>query len=198
MKHKSRTNKGKNNINKLFIGGQSKKVLVMCQRKTGLMSSGVSGSVEDIIVPKINLLISRLFGDDDFSIIYMSNIKHWEGTVDINCNLGSDTPCSKKFITENKNSFDLIILQTCPYIWMDYHILHSLLKPNGMLGATSVPGEMLFRDRNYSYLTIIIQHIPQELFELEISDNFDVSQHILLFRKIERHGGTNKKRSRRI
>jgi hypothetical protein len=65
-----------------------------------------------------------------------------------------------------------------------------------MLGATSVPGEMLFRDRNYSYLTIIIQHIPQELFEFEISDNFDVSQHMLLFRKIERHGGTNKKRSR--
>ena len=79
---------------------------------------------------------------------------------------------------------------------MDYHILHSLLKLNGMLGSTSLPVE-IWSDRNYNYLTSIIQHIPQELFEFEISDNFDVSQHILLFRKIQPHGGSNKKKSKR-
>ena len=199
MTKKSRTNKSKNIINKLLIGGEPKKLLVMCQRRTGTMGMGVYtvDRVEDIIVPKINLLIRNLFDNDNVSIIYLSSIKPSEGTVDVNCELDGVTPCSRRFIIENRNSFDLIILQTCPFIWMDYHILHSLLKPNGMLGATSVPGEILFQDRKYSYLTSIIQHIPQELFELEISDNFYISQNILLFRKIERHGGSNKKKSKR-
>ena len=181
--NKSKTNKGKH-INRILIGGESKKVLVMCQRKTGLMSRLRTDTVEDIVIPKINLLISHLFGNDDISIVYLSHINSQEGTVDINCNLNGITQCSKDFIAKNRNSFDLIILQTCPFSVMNYHILHSLLKPNGILGTTGLPDEMMFREQNFSYLEYLIPFIPNDLFELETSDDFYISQHILLFRKI--------------
>ena len=169
----------------------------MCQRKTGFTNLLRIDKVEDIVIPKINLLISRLLGNDDISIVYISHINKSDGTVDINCDLNGITACSKEFIAENINSFDLIILQTCPFRLMDFHILHNLLKPNGILGTTRLPSEIMFRENKFTYLETIIPFIPNDLFELEVSDDFYISQHIILFRKIERHGGAYKKRSRR-
>ena len=174
-----------------------KKVLVLCQRKTGLAGSVNSYNVADIIVPKINLLINSLFGNDDISIIYMSDINEKEGTVDINCNLNGKTECSRTFILENKNSFDLIILQTCPLSLMKYSILHSLLKPNGMLGVTALPHELMREERIFQSINAVTLNIPKELFEIEVNDDFFLALNIILFRKVNRNGGADKKRSRR-
>jgi hypothetical protein len=197
MKKKSRTTNGKRIINKLLIGGEPKKVLVLCQRKTGLSESVTPYKVEDEIIPKINLLISILLGNDDISIIYMSSIDPSKGTVDINCLLNGETECSRTFISENKNSFDLIILQTCPFFLMKYSILHSLLKPNGMLGVTSLPKKIMGEDQIFQSIKCALTHIPIELFEIEGNDDFFITQNITLYRKIERDGGMNKKKSKR-
>lgn len=197
MKKKSRTNKSNSIIKKLLIGGVPKKVLVMCQRKTGLSDTVNPYKVEDIIVPKINLLIRSLFGNDDISVIYMSDIRENEGTVDINCNLNGINECSKKFISENKNSFDLIILQTCPLYLMKYSILHSLLKPNGMLGVTAMPYELMREERIFDVSNNVSRNIPKKLFEIEANDDFFLALNIILYSKVNRDGGADKKRSRR-
>ncbi len=94
-----------------------KKVLIICQRKTGFEDKLSTDRVEDTIIPKINLVISHLLGNnDDISIVYLSDKKDRDGTVDVNCDLNGITSCSKEFIAKNRNSFDLIILQTCPLL----------------------------------------------------------------------------------
>ena len=191
----------KNNMNKLLIGGEpKKKVLIMCQRKTGFEEDWRTDRVEDTIIPKINLVISRLLGNnDDISIVYLSDIgyEYRKGTVDVNCNLDGITACSKEFIAKNRNSFDLIILQTCPFFLMDYHILHNLLKPNGILGVTVFPNGILFQKYGFNNEQHLIPYVPKDLFELETSDDFYISQNILQFRKIQPLVGSNKKKSKR-
>ena len=118
-------------------GGDTKKVLVLCQRKTG-RSITDDYNVEDVVVPRIAELIQRLFGANT-EIIYMTKLtSQYQGTVDIDCYLDGKTECSKEFISKNANSFDLIILQTCPLI-LNFDILINLLKPTGMIGFTAFP-----------------------------------------------------------
>jgi hypothetical protein len=172
----------------------------MCQRKTGFEEDWRTDRVEDTIIPKINLVISRLLGNnDDISIVYLSDIgyEYRKGTVDVNCNLDGITSCSKEFIAKNRNSFDLIILQTCPFFLMDYHILHNLLKPNGILGVTVFPNGILFQKYGFNNEQHLIPYVPKDLFELETSDDFYISQNILQFRKIQPLVGSNKKKSKR-
>jgi hypothetical protein len=107
----------------------TKQVLVLCQRKTG---NDWLGKVEDKIIPSIKNVVENLIGSD-YDITYMTYIKDTTdlreiGECDINCKLDGITECSKNFISENKKSFDLIILQTCPFIVMDYGIIYNLLK----------------------------------------------------------------------
>lgn len=119
-------------------GGDTKNILVLCQRKTGRDSLN-KYNVEDEVVPKITELIQTLLGHDT-RIIYMTKLdKKNPGTVDIDCYLGDESECSKKFIGEHNNFFDLIILQTCPFIFFNYDIVINLLKPKGMLALTSFP-----------------------------------------------------------
>jgi len=96
--------------------------------------------VEEIIIPYIENVVKKLIGSD-YNITYMTKMTQL-GEIDINCELDGITECSKKFISENKNSFDLIILQTCPFILMKYSIIYDLLKPSGILGITSYPRDI--------------------------------------------------------
>lgn len=190
---KSKNNRHKSKVSKLLSGGEPKRVLVLCQRRTGM--SGKDDSryrVEDVIIPKINKVIHDILGDDTV-ITYMSDIYEHQGTVDINCLLDGRTDCSKQFISENINSFDLIIFQTCPCAWMDYNIIYSLLKNNGMLGITAFPSEII-HDLSPEMLTrSIIEHIPVSLFQRQESSNTD----ILTYIKQELIGGKYRKKSKR-
>lgn len=127
-----------------------KKVLILGQRKTGIYNYLTKENVEDIIIPKITEIVEELVGID-YKIIYISDITGYDksSTVDINCNLDNVNECSKVFISANKNSFDLIILQTCPFIFLNYNILYNLLKYYGKIGLTSFPKQfkILFNDK---------------------------------------------------
>jgi spermidine synthase len=39
----------------------------------------------------------------------------------------------EKFIEEHKNTYDVIILNTCPLPWLDYNLIHQVLKLDGVL-----------------------------------------------------------------
>jgi hypothetical protein len=80
---------------------------------------------------------------------------------------------------------------------MDYHILHNLLKPNGILGVTVFPNGILFQKYGFNNEQHLIPYVPKDLFELETSDDFYISQNILQFRKIQPLVGSNKKKSKR-
>ena len=96
------------------------------------------------------------------------------GEIDINCELDGITECSKKFISENKNSFDLIILQSCPFILMKYSIIYDLLKPSGILGITSYPKNIL---KSWDSIQSVNEHITSKF----ILDN--ILEGIVIYKK---------------
>ena len=82
-----------------------KKVLVLCQRKTGPLHF-TSKRVEEIITPKIETLVKNILGTEDYIIEYLSDKQgHEEGKVDI---LGSlekneSDAYTSDFLLKNKN-----------------------------------------------------------------------------------------------
>ena len=158
----------KNRLNKLYKGGEHKKILVLCQRKTGKSSpeSKEIYNVEDAIIPRINQLVNDLLGEDS-TIIYMS-VPSSPGTVDIDCNLDGITQCSKDFILEHGNSFDLILLQTCPFVHMDFTILYNLLKPSGMIGLIIYPSDW---ESSVARSKLMLFH-REKLVDFVVSKNF--------------------------
>jgi hypothetical protein len=158
----------KNRLNKLYKGGEHKKILVLCQRKTGenITPTKEVYKIEDVIIPRINQLVNDLLGEDT-TIIYMS-VPSAPGTVDIDCHLDSITQCSKDFILQHGNSFDLILLQTCPFLSMDFSILYNLLKPSGMIGLIRYPSDW---EREVTHSKLMLFH-RQKLVNFVVSQNF--------------------------
>jgi hypothetical protein len=180
--------------NKLLKGGDGKKVLVLCQRKTGLTSTG--SLVEKTITPEINKHIYKLMGTNT-TIIYLTKITTENpGTADYDCLLQRDSPCTTNFIAEHGNSFDLIILQTCPFIYIHYDVIHSLLKPDGYLGLMVVPNNWNKEPMNTTK-QLIFDRIQSKNFVLH-TDRPDTD--IILFKKGMQSAGKNynRKKSRRI
>lgn len=176
--------------NKLLKGGAHKKVLVLCQRKTGILSSTGSQSrlVEETITPLINRYINMVMGPDT-TIIYLTSISpSLPGTADYDCYLQPNSPCTIDFISEHGNSFDLIILQTCPYKIFNYEIVHTLLKPDGFLGLTSVPTNWNYEKVTPKLKSEIIQHILSKNFVLHGTDE---GPEIILFKKNIQNAGKN-------
>jgi hypothetical protein len=116
------------------------KVLVLCQRKTGILyTSEGNKNVKEIIVPKITNIIQKILGtDDEYSIEYLSNDVNKED-VDILGELNLKNKFTQDFLTNNKNSYSLIILNTCPFILIDYEIIHKLLRDDGHMVFSIYP-----------------------------------------------------------
>jgi len=124
----------------------SKKVLVLCQRKAGLDSLGAN--VKDTIVPKIMAIAPQILGDSDFSVEYMSDCRGFSDSdcdVDYKMTLGSQE--SAEFIGNNKGTYALIILNTCPFVQMNYGLIHELLEPGGKMLFSIFPKDS-FEGRN--------------------------------------------------
>jgi hypothetical protein len=161
----SRKNNKKNyNLN----GGEPKKILVLCQRKTGKTNPGKEDEylVEERIIPEIARIINSLMGTDNITI-YMTTLGDGNGTADINCYLDGITQCSIDYIEEHNNSFDLILLQTCPFKLIKYDIIYRLLKPNALLGLILFPNNWT----NYNKSSVARYHI-KEVISVILSKNF--------------------------
>jgi hypothetical protein len=111
----------------------SKKVLVLCQRKSG---KHMSYDIERDVVPLIKAMAEKVLGSDQFTMEFLSDKSgHEIGEVDILGTLHSSNEFTRSFIQQSKASgkYDLIILNTCPFQFMDYPVIHKLLKKTGLM-----------------------------------------------------------------
>jgi hypothetical protein len=119
----------------------TKEVLVLCQRKSGKSSSAAyEGDVKDIVVPKINKLVQEHLGSD-VNIEYLTKITTIDGETDYNFNLDSypNNSKAKEFIANHREFYSLIILNTCPFKYIDFKIIYNLLEPEGIMIFTVFP-----------------------------------------------------------
>jgi hypothetical protein len=150
----------------------TKHVLVLCQRKTG---KDISGRVEDTVVPPISDFVNSKLGHDvtieyltDGGVQKDANGKT-DGTADHNHKLikNSGNTTIDKFIREHIGYYSLIILNTCPYINMDYQLIYDLLTPDGMMAFTRYPTPPFGREDNGSIRDVLYsaKDSVAELFE---------------------------------
>ena len=119
----------------------TKEVLVLCQRKSGKVESSrySSNNVEELIVPRINEIVQEQLGSDT-NIKYLTDMKGtMDGSADYNFSLNSYNLEAKEFISTHIGFYSLIILNTCPFIIMDFKIIYDLLKPGGIMSFNTFP-----------------------------------------------------------
>jgi hypothetical protein len=132
----------------------TKHVLVLCQRKTG---TGVSGRVEDTVIRPINDFIKSILSDD-VTIEYLTDKDYQcDGTADyeLKLNQNPENEAAVKFIREHTGYYSLIILNTCPYINMDYQLIYNLLTPDGMMAFTKYPAPPFQRRADGSLVDVL-------------------------------------------
>ena len=119
----------------------TKEVLVLCQRKSGKIESRLysSNDVEELIVPRINEIVQQQLGSDT-NIKYLTDMKgNMEGSADYKFSLDSYNLEAKEFISTHIGFYSLIILNTCPFLYMDFKIIYDLLKPGGIMSFNTFP-----------------------------------------------------------
>jgi hypothetical protein len=120
----------------------TKKVLVLCQRKSG---THYGTNIEHEVVPKIKAMAEQIMHTKDFSIEFLSDqAGHEEGEVDIKGTLKSGTDFSSQFLSKTKaeGKYDLIVLNTCPFQFMDYKLIHQLLKKDAIMVFAAYPRDI--------------------------------------------------------
>ena len=189
-----------------------KKVLVLCQRKSGNISYTKDGNkietkIENTVVPEINKTIRFVFGEESYNIEYLSSYPILDsdkvgdtpnGEIDIEGHLNYEnlsltfknvkndigepiTMTADTFIDENKNSYDLILLNTCPFMLMKFQIIYDLLKDDGFMVFTA------YNPLSKNILTTTIR-FAESLFEI-IEEKSNVNT--LIFKK-KITGGKNR------
>jgi hypothetical protein len=119
----------------------AKKVLVLCQRKTGYLES-TPKRVEELITPKLETLVKNILKTEDYTIEYLSDKKGYEeGDVDIlgSLKIKKTDDFTSDFLSKNKKSYSLIILNTCPFPYMPYPVIYKLLADDGLMVFSSYP-----------------------------------------------------------
>jgi hypothetical protein len=172
-----------NNSNKINYN-----VLVLCQRKTTLDGEPiVNNKMKDLA----NRIIEYKYNNTNFSlnIEYVSDLSDKKGTsnngiVNHDIKFGNEPITSETF---EQNAYDLIIMNTCPLMFMDYNSIYKYLKPGGIL-ATSI----YFKDDTYkdgiSKTKILLKH--KEMYFKNIDPtkfkniNFKLLYDAVLFQKI--------------
>jgi hypothetical protein len=132
------------------------KVLVLCQRKSGWAYAGqmdgedVYKKIEKTVAPKIDKVVRSLVGDA-YEIEYLSSFttEHSTGKLDIEGFLKNDTVLTLKgnkkmavrdFVEQNAETYDIILLNTCPLQQMDFQLISQLLKADGRMVFTAYSG----------------------------------------------------------
>ena len=179
----------------------SKHVLVMCQRKNATITKK-DGTVLNLdINPTINTYVTPILGDDT-TIEYISkgmipdnNDLHYQDTIDYRIMLSklpSDSTDNKtetdNFISQHQNYYSLVILNTCPAVYMDYQSIYEILEPNGILtftlfGMNPISERIISNDLGEMISSIV----PKKLFTQTPNPEFDVNNKYV-YRKISEGG----------
>lgn len=146
----------------------TKEVLVLCQRKSGKVDSTrySSNNVEELIVPRINEIVQEQLGSDT-NIKYLTDMKGtMDGSADYNFSLNSYNLEAKEFISNHIGFYSLIILNTCPFIFMDFKIIYDLLKPGGIMSFTTFPntGNIFLPEEIITKIEGLFENIGNNLY----------------------------------
>ena len=116
--------------NALMNKANPKKVLILCQRK----SSTTNGNVKPIS-DRINQYVKNVMGNN-VNIEYLTHDKQdtaYEADYKFILDSNNNSEESNEFIKKNKETYSLIILNTCPLIFMNYKDIYNLLEPDGIM-----------------------------------------------------------------
>jgi hypothetical protein len=79
-----------------------------------------------------------------------------ENKVDYNMTLERSDLRAQQFINKNNKSYGVVVLNTCPYIAMNYEVISSILVDNGLLIFTILPKQLfLSKNKEIDYFTKI-------------------------------------------
>jgi hypothetical protein len=151
------------------------KILILCQRKSGPLKR--NRKVEEVVVPPIQTLVEELVGNNDYKIDYLSDksihIEEREGEVDFLGTLKEGNEFTRDFLEKNQESYSIIILNTCPFQFMDYNPIYKLLKNDGLMLFTSYPLDIINTG-------ILIYFPPKNLFSRIENDT------LIMYRKVNK------------
>jgi hypothetical protein len=122
---------------------KTSRVLVLCQRTHG---PAEGFNVEETIIPTLEDIIKnhlhKMTGSDKTIIEYMSSFDSSEprnkATFNIKFKDSEKNPEVKEFVDNHLNFYDLIVLQTCPFKFIDLTLINSILKQNGHVICTTI------------------------------------------------------------
>lgn len=160
----------------------TQKVLVLCQRRSGI------GEELNSLNDRIEQLVHARLGEDT-DIKYVSSKGSYRGEVDMEFDFDDNEETSSL-----EKDYSLIICNTCPYPYMKYKIIHAHL-----------------RERGYLAITVYNKHANMPAEEIEQTAAYHQTEPLILaagFRKVghmldaivfqkRSKGGTRKRKSRR-
>ena len=121
-----------------------KSVLVLCQLKEGV-GTDYRVLVQEKLIPTLEALIKtflrKMTGNDDTTIEYMAPLNTFSAhseqfdKVDFDMSLKTKDPGTEQFCKEHLEFYDLVVMQTCPWVGMDLQLVGSILKKGGMFYA---------------------------------------------------------------
>jgi hypothetical protein len=155
--------------NLLHQDGEHNSVLVLCQRKEGIINGDKNRRVENIVVPKIEEFVSKFFQKNTTIEYLVDNVGG-----DYNFQLDNRSDESKKFINEHIEHYSLVILNTCPFYMMPYELIFKILKNDGLMALTAFPSETLSSQfiQNSSFVNLLKSDEFTNLFEKVKNKNY--------------------------
>ena len=114
------------------------KILVLCQRKKG--RCGVSNAtVEHTIIPNIEQYLSNYLHTTDYKIEYLSHLDTPtpDDEVDFNMEMG-DNDEFNTFLASKSQYYSIIVLNTCPYRFINFDYISQMLCNNGIMILSKV------------------------------------------------------------
>jgi hypothetical protein len=175
----------------------SKRVLVLCQRKTSIIPidkdevDSVASYIDKYIA--LNTPVRTPVGTPKDVRVKVEYLTYHHGERRHEEKRGTETPSAyadhifllsrtnqyssdaifiekkillEKFLEEHNNTYDVIILNTCPLSLLDYNIIYQLLNSTGILVVKLFgnPESSPSKDSDPSVARTIIKYIPPSLF----------------------------------
>jgi alkylated DNA repair dioxygenase AlkB len=136
-----------------------KSVLVLCQRKEGFTNEI---NIQDQLIPKLEQIIKNFLiektDDDNADIKYMTELdSNPNNKADYNIKLLDFNSEAIKFCDQHSEFYDLIVLQTCPFQYMDYNLIKNILKKGGYVIFVAVQATGVL----YTLNKYIVTNLPK-------------------------------------
>jgi hypothetical protein len=159
-----------------------KKVLVLCQRRT----EGVGGRV--LLNPQIETLLDIILGKGiEREIQYVSP----SPGADIVGEFGNNEFTRTNF---KENDYAAIILNTCPFIIIDFSIVYKYLKPDGLLVLSNYLSDEYPRGSSIKETETFQNLVSQSIF---VKNGFQLKdldmRNAVVFNKVIKGGRNNRK-----